>query len=102
MNQQSKLFNLEGKGAIVTGASRGLGVTFAETLSAAGAQVVLAARNVEKLNDVAKRLTATGATAHVIRCDVTQSEDVRGLAAQAWETLGRVDILVNNAGVAAD
>ena len=102
MNSHARLFGLTGKTAIVTGASHGLGVTFAEALSAASAKVVLAARTVEKLETVAKRITEQGRTARVIPCDVSEPDEVRAMAAKAWEQFGRVDILVNNAGVAAE
>jgi len=102
MSYPEKLFDLTGKTAIVTGASTGLGVTFAETLSAAGAKVVLAARRTDKLKAVAARLTGQGGSACAIPCDVTQPDEVRALVAKAWDQFGRVDILVNNAGIVAE
>ncbi len=95
-------FLLTGKTAIVTGASSGLGVSFAEALSQAGANVVLAARRVEKLDDVASAIKAAGGTVLVQECDVTDSASVAAMVAAAWARFGRVDILVNNAGVAAE
>lgn len=95
-------FSLEGRTAIVTGASYGLGVTFAETLAAAGANVVLAARSVDKLDDVAKAIENAGGSASAHRCDVADAASVADLVAAAWDRYGRVDVLVNNAGVSAD
>ena len=95
-------FLLTGKTAIVTGASSGLGVSFAQALSAAGANVVLAARRVEKLDAVASAIKAEGGTVLVQACDVTDSASVAAMVEAAWARFGRVDILVNNAGVAAE
>lgn len=102
MTFSANLFDLTGKAAIVTGASTGLGVTFAEALSAAGAKVALAARRTEKLESVAERIRKQGGTALVIACDVGKPEQVRAMVAQAWEQMGRVDVLVNNAGVVGE
>mgnify|MGYP000620626658 CR=1 FL=1 len=95
-------FLVTGRTAIVTGASSGLGVTFARVLADAGANVVLAARRVDKLEQVATELRASGANVLVQECDVANSASVAAMVAAAWERFGRVDILVNNAGVAAD
>jgi NAD(P)-dependent dehydrogenase (short-subunit alcohol dehydrogenase family) len=92
-------FRLDGRVAIVTGASSGLGVAFAQALAEAGADVVLGARRVEKLNDTAALVEALGRKALVVATDVAKPEDCDRLVAQAMETFGRVDILVNNAGV---
>ncbi len=96
------LFDLTGRTAIVTGASAGLGVTFAEVLASKGATVVLAARRLERLQDVAASLTAAGATALPLACDVSDAAQVQALVAQTVERFGRIDILVNNAGIVAD
>lgn len=96
------LFDLTGRTAIVTGASAGLGVTFAEVLASKGANVVLAARRLERLQDVAASLTAAGATALPLACDVSDAAQVQALVAQTVERFGRIDILVNNAGIVAD
>ncbi|GBD24062.1 3-oxoacyl-[acyl-carrier-protein] reductase FabG [bacterium HR29] len=98
----SSLFSLEGKTAVVTGASYGLGVTFAETLAEAGANVVLAARSLDKLEATAASLGRFGVRTLAVRCDVADASQVAALAARAWEAFGRVDILVNNAGVSAE
>jgi len=88
-------FRLDGKVALVTGASSGLGAHFASTLAAQGARVALAARRAGRLAELAGRITATGGNARVIEMDVTNPESVAsGVAA-----LGPIDILINNAGV---
>jgi gluconate 5-dehydrogenase len=96
------LFALKGKTALVTGASYGLGVTFAETLAGAGANVVLAARSLDKLQALAARLTAAGHKALALKCDVGSPEEVAAMVATAWQHFGRIDVLVNNAGVVAE
>ena len=101
MNADS-LFSLQGKTALVTGASYGLGVTFAETLAGAGANVVLAARSLDKLQAFADRLTAAGHKALALKCDVESPDDVAAMVAAAWQHFGRIDVLVNNAGVVAE
>ncbi len=95
-------FSLEGKTAIVTGASYGLGAGFANTLAEAGANVVLAARSVDKLKDVATQVSDLGVETLVQECDVNVPEAVQATVAASWEKFGRVDILVNNAGVIAE
>jgi NAD(P)-dependent dehydrogenase (short-subunit alcohol dehydrogenase family) len=97
-----RLFNLSGKTAMVTGASSGLGVTFAMALAAAGAQVALAARRTERLSGVAAEIVAAGGKALPVACDVGDAEQVEAALKTAEEGLGRVDILVNNAGVVAE
>ena len=95
-------FSLEGRTAIVTGASYGLGAGFANTLAEAGANVVLAARSVDKLKDVAAQVGDLGVGTLVQECDVNVPEAVQATVAASWEAFGRVDILVNNAGVIAE
>jgi NAD(P)-dependent dehydrogenase (short-subunit alcohol dehydrogenase family) len=96
------LFSLKGKTALVTGASYGLGVTFAETLAGAGANLVVAARSLDKLQALAARLTAEGHKVLALKCDVGNSEDVAAVVAEGWKRFGRIDVLVNNAGVVAE
>jgi NAD(P)-dependent dehydrogenase (short-subunit alcohol dehydrogenase family) len=96
------LFSLKGRTAIVTGASYGLGARMAVTLADAGANVVLAARTLDKLAAVATLVEAKGVNALVQGCDVTDMDQVKATVRAAWETFGRVDILVNNAGVIAE
>ena len=95
-------FSVEGRTAIVTGASSGLGVRFAQVLAGAGAGVVLAARRQEQLEQTAKEIEATGGTAVALTCDVGDPASVKGMVAAAFDRFGTVDILVNNAGVAAE
>jgi NAD(P)-dependent dehydrogenase (short-subunit alcohol dehydrogenase family) len=96
------MFSLKGKTALVTGASYGLGVTFAETLAGAGANLVLAARSADKLAVLADRLTSAGHQAIGLKCDVGNPDDVAAMVASGWQRFGRIDILVNNAGVVAE
>lgn len=91
-------FSLEGKVAIVTGASSGLGAGFAVALAQAGADVVLAARRVDRLVETCNEVAATGRRAVVVQADVTLPEDCTRIASTATAQLGRLDILVNNAG----
>jgi len=96
------LFDLTGKVAIVTGASSGLGESFARALVAAGATVVAAARRLDRLEVLAKELdgTAAGQGAVVpVRCDVTSADDRHQLVEIAAAITGRIDVLVNNAGM---
>lgn len=98
MRAKASLFDLEGRVAIVTGASSGLGVTFAKGLAGAGARVVLAARRIDRLEALAADLEATGARALAVACDVTNEDEVDALVEAARERFGRIDVLVNNAG----
>jgi len=97
-----QLFDLSGRTAVVTGASSGLGVSFARALAAAGARVVLAARRKERLEDVAREIGSNGAHAVAMSCDVSDAGQVEALAAAVASQFGRTDILVNNAGVVSE
>jgi NAD(P)-dependent dehydrogenase (short-subunit alcohol dehydrogenase family) len=92
-------FLLTDRVAIVTGASSGLGVTFAKALSEAGASVVLGARRVDRLKEVAAAIQAEGGRAVAVHVDVTDPHSCAALAGAAMAEFGRLDILVNNAGV---
>ncbi|HEX9952765.1 MAG TPA: glucose 1-dehydrogenase [Rubricoccaceae bacterium] len=90
-------FDLTGKTAIVTGASRGIGRAVAEALAAAGAAVVLASRTQVDLDAVAHAITEAGGKALAVAAHTGSDEAVEALVAAAVETFGGVDILVNNA-----
>ena len=92
-------FRLDGRVAVVTGASSGLGVAFARALAGAGARVVLAARRREQLEALAAELVGEGAEALAVACDVTREDDVDRLVAAALDRFGAVDVLVSNAGI---
>ncbi|MGD9694687.1 MAG: SDR family NAD(P)-dependent oxidoreductase [Thermoleophilia bacterium] len=99
MPPASSLFDLTGRVALVTGASSGLGVTFAEALAEAGADVVLTARRLDRLEAVAERISSTtGRRAVPLACDVTDAEQVEAATEAAVRELGRIDVLVANAG----
>jgi NAD(P)-dependent dehydrogenase (short-subunit alcohol dehydrogenase family) len=92
---------LDGKVAVVTGASRGLGLAITETFAREGASVVLSARSENALRDNVTALNAKGYRAAGFPCDVGNLEQVRALAAFARQTFGSLDIWVNNAGIAS-
>ena len=92
-------FNLEGKTALVTGASSGLGARFAKVLAQAGAQVVLASRRVERLKELRAEIESEGGAAHVVALDVTDYGSIKAAIAHAETEVGAIDILVNNSGV---
>jgi NAD(P)-dependent dehydrogenase (short-subunit alcohol dehydrogenase family) len=95
-----ELFRLDGKVALVTGASRGLGKFFAEVLAEAGAEVIMVARNEAELQKAAMEVREkTGRRTLPLRADVTRPEEVERMADEAIRTFGKVDILVNNAGI---
>ncbi|MGI8793365.1 MAG: SDR family NAD(P)-dependent oxidoreductase [Acidimicrobiales bacterium] len=95
-------FSIEGRTALVTGASYGLGEVIAKGLAEAGANVVVAARSKERLEQVAEAIESGGGSAMPYTCDVTDSSSVSDLVDAAWRRFGRVDILVSNAGVTAE
>jgi NAD(P)-dependent dehydrogenase (short-subunit alcohol dehydrogenase family) len=92
-------FRLDGRVAIVTGASSGLGVAFAQALAQAGADVALGARRAERLEDTKRLVEAAGRRAIAVATDVAKPQDAQRLVDETVAQLGRVDILVNNAGV---
>jgi NAD(P)-dependent dehydrogenase (short-subunit alcohol dehydrogenase family) len=98
----SDVFRLDGKVAVVTGASYGLGVLFADILASAGADVVVTARSADKLAETAKLVENLGRRALAVPADVTVYDDCERVLNETMGELGRVDILVNNAGWADD
>lgn len=90
---------LDAKVAIVTGASSGIGAATAIALAEEGAQVAIAARRIEQLNEVAQKIAAVGGKALPIVTDVSDETQVNDLVQKVNTTLGRIDILVNNAGI---
>ncbi|MBE7368250.1 SDR family oxidoreductase [Ramlibacter pallidus] len=95
-----QLFNLEGKTALVTGGSRGLGLQLAHALGEAGARIMLSSRKADDLEEATADLQAAGIDARWIAADCSREEDIRRLADQTLERMGDVHILVNNAGAA--
>lgn len=93
------LFRIDGRVAVVTGASSGLGVAFSRALAEAGADLALGARREDRLAETRKLVEEAGRRAITVRTDVTRPEDCQALVDAAMATFGRVDILVNNAGV---
>lgn len=96
----SDLFRLDGRCALVTGASGSLGRHFAEVLARAGAAVVLAARRLDRLETIADEIGAAGGKAMAVALDVTDAGSIGAAFAAAEERLGPVTVLVNNAGLA--
>jgi NAD(P)-dependent dehydrogenase (short-subunit alcohol dehydrogenase family) len=92
-------FRLDDRVVIVTGASSGLGVAFAHCFAEAGADVVLGARRVDKLERVAGSVRSTGRRVHTVETDVADPAQCQRLVDEAMAKFGRVDVLVNNAGV---
>jgi len=102
MNERTSFpgFDISGRIALVTGAGSGLGRSFSLALAAAGAQVALAGRRAEKLDETGAMITARGGRATSVVMDVTDPEAVRAAFDAAEERLGPAEIIVNNAGIA--
>ena len=96
------MFSLKDKVAIITGASQGIGRDTALALAQAGAKVVVAARNEERLAALVTEIAAAGGEAFALKLDVADSEQVKAGFKQVVEKFGRIDILVNNAAVTRD
>lgn len=99
MNEYLQPFLLDGKVALVTGASSGFGRHFAKVLAGVGAKVVLGARRREKLEDACEEIRAAGGTAIAVDLDVTDSASVSAAFDKAEEAFGLVTVVVNNAGI---
>jgi 7-alpha-hydroxysteroid dehydrogenase len=91
-------FMLTDRVAIVTGAGRGIGAAVARTFAAAGADVVIASRTKDQLDEVAADVRAAGRRAVVVPCDVSETANLQELVDLAMAELGRIDVVVNNAG----
>ena len=92
------LFNLEGRTALITGGSRGLGLQIAKALGEFGARVLISARRQVELTDAAAQLSASGINACWVAADGSKPDAITVLVDAAMEKLGKIDILVNNAG----
>lgn len=91
--------NIQGKVIVITGASSGLGAATARLLATAGAKVVLGARRIERIEDLARKLNAQGTRALAVQTDVTRADEVKALVDAAVRTFGRIDVMINNAGL---
>jgi NAD(P)-dependent dehydrogenase (short-subunit alcohol dehydrogenase family) len=97
--RRSRWFSYEGKGVVVTGGSRGLGLALARELVHRGAHVIVCARGEEELAGAERQLSRLGGHAGVLYCNVQNPRSVKEMAAEAEARLGRVDVLINNAGI---
>ncbi len=91
--------NFEGKVALITGATSGLGERFAKILAQAGAEVVLASHNLDRLKELRAEIEAEGGAAQIIDLDVTDYGSIKAAVAHAETEAGPIDILINNSGV---
>ena len=93
------MFDLDGKNALVTGASGGIGRAIAETLHSSGATVTISGTRMETLEELANVL---GERVHIVSCDLSNGLEVENLSKSALEKMGSIDVLVNNAGITRD
>ena len=96
------MFNLKGKVAVITGASSGLGKQMTKAFANQGANLVILARRLDRLEELKKELEETNVKILPIKCDVTSTEDINNAASIAEKEFGRIDILVNCAGSSKD
>ena len=96
------MFRLDGKTALVTGASQGIGRTLALQLAQQGARVIPAARSVDKLESVAEEIRSAGGEAHPLALDISQPGDIADQLGKLSDDFSDIDILVNNAGITRD
>jgi gluconate 5-dehydrogenase len=99
--EDTKMFDLTGRVAVVTGGSSGLGVQFAKALAAQGADVAIIARRKDKLETVAEEIRKTGRKCLPVAADLTKTNEIQKAVAEIIEEYGKIDILVNNAGNSA-
>lgn len=99
MSYSGTIFDLEGKVAIVTGGSRGIGRSIALGLAEAGADVVATSRNIESVKAVAAEIKKSGRRSIVISTDASRKKDIENVVNKTLEEFGKIDILVNNAGI---
>ena len=92
-------FDLTGKVAIITGSSRGIGRSIAETMAGLGARIVVSSRKPEACEPVAEAIRAKGGTAKVIACNISRKAEVEALVSQTKAAFGQIDILVCNAAI---
>ena len=92
-------FNLEGKVAIITGSSKGIGKAIAKGLAEKGAQVIISSRSQDACDEVVKEFTEQGLKAFGIACHIGKEDQRKALVDQTINELGRIDILVNNAAI---
>ncbi|HKS92542.1 MAG TPA: SDR family NAD(P)-dependent oxidoreductase, partial [Tepidiformaceae bacterium] len=95
----TRLFDLSGRVALVTGAGRGLGRTMALALAAAGADLAVTSRTPAEIGSLADEVRALGCRAVALPCDITSQEDCNAAVSRTIEALGHLDVLVNNAGI---
>ena len=98
MRTTQELFSLQGKTALVTGGSRGLGLQMAEALGEQGARLVISSRKQEELDIAVAHLTSKGIEASAIAADLSHEANVGSFVEEALRRLGQIDILINNAG----
>lgn len=96
------MFNLKNRVAVITGASSGLGMQMSKAFAKQGADLVILARRIERLESLKEELEKEGVKVLPIKCDVTSTEDIESAAKKAEEEFGKVDILVNCAGASKD
>src|SRR6202007_477181 len=99
LNERLRMNGIEGKVVAITGASSGIGEATARLLAERGAAVVLGARRVERLDDIAREIRDRGGSAVTCHTDVARREDLERLVGMATNDFGRLDVLVNNAGM---
>lgn len=95
----SDLFDLTGKVAVITGATKGIGRATAQAMAAHGASVVISSRRLDACEDVAEEIRATGASAHAVACNISYKDQLETLVAESRRAFGKIDILVCNAAI---